>query len=370
MVNTPLRTLALLLGFAHAALSASSQSAELTQSATAEARQMTGAAPLALLTEEAPARLAPSETAAVLRVLAAGSELKPAPTPTADLSANWSAISLYGPFTLYVRNGDIDKGLAIKPASPLYLEPDNAAAVVAYAEEGDAITITGLRGRWTQIELQKTLTAYVEANAIAAKSGNASATTGSAPETEASQETTNVVETPSPTASPESASVELPKPEESAAKPELQAALTVLAEAKLEAGEPELLAIVDSEPTAQTATVALNEGEGSAGSEHGTREWRADASSSNAQTQYKPALNRSQIQGKLVSTRKRFSPRRPYDWQINAKFSFRIAYLDFSRMQGTEQLARYEGQQVIVYGLVSPLGDGQYVMLVESIRLQ
>jgi len=347
MPNTaPRRTLALILGLALAAFSAH-------------------AAPVG---EATPVRLAPSETAAVLRILPAGSELPPAAPANADLPENWRAISLDGPFTLYVRNGDIDKGLAIKPASPLYLEPDNAAAVVAYAEEGDAITITGLRGRWTQIELQKPLTAYVEASAI--KAGNVAATTGPSPETEASKETTNVVETPSPTASPESASVELPKPEEPAAKPELQAALTVLAEAKLEAAEPELLAIVDSEPTAQTATVALNEGEGSAGSEHSTREWRAAASSSNAQTQYKPALNRSQIQGKLVSTRKRFAPRRPYDWQINAKFSFRIAYLDFSRMQGTEQLARYEGQQVIVYGLVSPLGDGQYVMLVESIRLQ
>jgi len=359
----PRRILALILGLSLAAFSAHA----------------------ALVAESTPVRLAPSETAAVLRILSAGSEVKPlSAEPATPTPATWQAITLDGPFTLYVRNGDIDKGLAIKPASPLYLEPDTAAAVVAYAEEGDAITITGLRGRWTQIELQKPLTAYVEASAI--KAGNAAATTGPSVETEVSKETINVVETPSPTASPEPATVEIPKPEEPATNPEPQTTLTVLAETESETAEPELLAMIDSEPDAKVATISLAESEGSAArtvlrtspvsqlDEPTAAVANAATSAATTPSQINQSatapLNRSQIQGKLVSTRKRFAPRRPYDWQINAKFSFRIAYLDFSRMQGTEQLARYEGQQVIVYGLVNPLGDGQYVMLVESIRLQ
>jgi len=293
------------------------------------------------LSTERPARLAPNDNAAVLRILPAGSELSPA-SVSDKLPSTWQAITLDGPFTLYVRNGDIDKGLAIKPASPLYLEPDNAAAVVTYAEAGDVITITGLRGRWTQIELNKPLTGYVSAQA-----GNAPATTN---ETAPAISTLPVpipspTKTVSPTASNEDATVELPEEPEALA-------------AEIEATTPQLVSQVETVPEPAVETVAIAD--------------VAPATRQPPQTQYKPALNRSQIQGKLVSTRKRFGARRPYayDWQINAKFSFRIAYLDFSRMQGTDQLARYEGRQVIVYGLVSPLGDGQYVMEVESIRLQ
>jgi len=364
MVNTTLRTLALSLSLTLASVTAHSET----------------------LTEEATVKLAPSENAAVLRILPAGSELKPATDTQANdtaarstpavprqinTSATWQAVTLNGPFTLYVRNGDIDKGLAIKPAAPLYLEPDNAAAVVTYAEEGDAITITGLRGRWTQIELDKPLTGYV-----ATKTSNAPATTNDEAATTATTvalETAKTTEIPPVTNSTADATAQLPESE------------TLAPEA-----EPKPPAVIDSEPAAQTAsdaraqepTVALSNSEGSASSERSTREWRAAASTTVSQLdepttearQIKQpataALNRSQIQGKLVSTRKRFGARRPYEWQINAKFSFRIAYLDFSRMQGTDQLARYEGRQVIVYGLVSPLGDGQYVMQVESIRLQ
>jgi|GEM_PF-785309 len=383
------------LGFVLTALTAvaqndkspTSESASATQPATAEARQIIGSA----LAKETPARLAPSETAAVLRVFAAGSKLKPTTTPTADLSANWNAISLDGPFTLYVRNGDIDKGLAIKPASPLYLEPDTAAAVVAYAEEGDAITITGLRGRWTQIELQKSLTAYISISSSNLKittentatnaDEDASATTTrqinwSATAPSAKTETLAVAETPALTAPTEAARVELPEPEELATEPEPQAALTVLAET--ETGEPELLAITDSAPLAQTTVVtmqpaAVSEGEGSAA--HAalrTSPTPPRQINQSATPAHKPALNRSQLQGKLLRARNFFGSRRgySYEWQLNAKFSFRVAYLDFSRMQGTEQLARYAGQQIVVYGLVNPLGDGQYVMQVESIRLQ
>jgi len=360
--------------------SPTSEPASAAQPATAEARQIIEPA----LAKETPAQLAPSETASVLRILAAGSKLKPATAPTADLSANWHAISLDGPFTLYVRNGDIDKGLAIKPASPLYLEPDNAAAVVAYAEEGDAITITGLRGRWTQIELQKPLTAYVAANAIAVKSGNAVSTTSDTPpetESEPPTKTLTISETPSPTASTEAASVELPEPEELTAEPEQQASLTVLAEA--ETGKPVLLAVIDSEPDAQTATndaqaqsatIALADAAPAGAQAAQAAAGVMDASATTTRQIKGSATppNRSQLQGKLVRTRNFFGSRRgySYEWQLNAKFSFRVAYLDFSRMQGTEQLARYAGQQIVVYGLVSPLGDGQYVMRVESIRLQ
>ncbi|KXU34020.1 hypothetical protein AXK12_08305 [Cephaloticoccus capnophilus] len=289
------------------------------------------------------ARLAPNENAAVLRSLPAGSKLTPATTPT-ELPPAWEAITLDGPFTLYVRNGDIDKGLAIKPSSPLYLEPDNAAAVVTYAAVGDAISITGLRGRWTQIELQKPLTAYVARSAA----GNAAATTSDTAPTISTLPVPIPApeETASPTASTKDATVELPE------------ALPA------ETETPETLAVVDSEPIGQTEPLAQAANPPRAIDSAATTPSQINRSAS-------APLNRSQIQGKLVSTRKRFGPRRPYDWQINAKSNFRIAYLDFSQMQGTDQLARYEGRAVVVYGLVRPLGDdGQYVMLVESIRPQ
>jgi len=326
----------------------------------------------ASLATETAARLAPDDNAAVLRVLPAGSEVSSANAAT-ELPVGWQAVTLDGPFTLYVRNGDIDKGLAIKPASPLYLEPDNAAAVVAYAEEGDSITITGLRGRWTQIELQKPLTAYVSASDVTARS-NAAATTL---ETKAQQPE------PPQTASVQISVVESPEPPKLISEPVAQPEPETTAIAEPEAETPEAPAVVDDATVAEIATVALSEGEGSAAASAQalparavqaavppTPDVAAQSASATPQAAYKPALTRSQLQGKLVSTRRRFAPRRPYDWQLNAKLSFRVAYLDFSRMQGTDQLARYAGQQVVVYGLVSPLGDGQYVMEVESIRLQ
>jgi len=332
----------------------------------------------ATLPVETAARLAPSPEAAVLRVLPAGSTLRAAPEPS-PVSANlgddepttaarqikgskthWQAITLDGPFTLYVRNGDIDKGLAIKPDSPLYLAPDLAATVVTYAAEGDAITITGLHGRWTQIELDKPLTAYVanvptlaQAATPAARTATASATApaeaaSSTPESGPPEAAPATVATPaSPIQTAEAAAV---VPSESVATAAAQGAAPADA-APLEIAET----VVADAPVANRAAPS-----------------QSRLASSAPAPAHKPGLTRNLLQGKLVRTRRFFSAQRgyAYDWQLNAKFNFRVAYLDFSRMQGTEQLARFAGQQVAVYGIVSPLGDGQYVMEVESIRLQ
>jgi len=77
------------------------------------------------------------------------------------------------------------------------------------------------------------------------------------------------------------------------------------------------------------------------------------------------------FQGKLVSTRSAFHPRRPYDYQLNDDSGERYAYLDVSKLLATEQFNRYLDRTVIAYGVAQAVpGTKDMVIRVESLQLR
>jgi hypothetical protein len=113
------------------------------------------------LTETKAVHTKPDDAAPVLRVLSAGTEPAAAAGSVASTPAGWMAVDVPGPFEGYVENKDLTKSLDVKPGTNIRLEPKADAGIVAVAEKDDKTTITGLRGKWTQISLEKNLIGYV-----------------------------------------------------------------------------------------------------------------------------------------------------------------------------------------------------------------
>ena len=103
----------------------------------------------------------PEATSPAVSFLKAGVEPVPAPNSPPGLPAGWIAVELPGPFEAYVENKDLNKGLDVKPGVSMRVAPKPDAGVLAVAEKDDKVTITGLRGKWTQISLEKKLLGYV-----------------------------------------------------------------------------------------------------------------------------------------------------------------------------------------------------------------
>ncbi|MBP6507684.1 MAG: hypothetical protein KA257_08980 [Opitutaceae bacterium] len=77
------------------------------------------------------------------------------------------------------------------------------------------------------------------------------------------------------------------------------------------------------------------------------------------------------FQGKFVSTKRAFAPRRPYDWQLNDDAGVRYAYLDISKLLLTEQIEKYIDHVVVVYGTPKPAPSGRdFVIQIESLQLK
>ncbi|MBL9209751.1 MAG: hypothetical protein JNL92_04745 [Opitutaceae bacterium] len=127
----------------------------------------------------------PDASSPAISFLKAGAEPSAALNAPADLPAGWIAIELAGPFECYVENKDLTKALDVKPGTPLRLAPKADAAVLTIAEKGDKTSISGLKGKWTQLSLEKKLTGYVRVGAEpafpAAAATQAGAPTGSTP---------------------------------------------------------------------------------------------------------------------------------------------------------------------------------------------
>ncbi len=77
------------------------------------------------------------------------------------------------------------------------------------------------------------------------------------------------------------------------------------------------------------------------------------------------------FQGKFVSTRSPFRPRRPHDWALNDDAGKRYAFLDISKLLLTEQIESYVDRVVVVYGAAKPGPDGKDIVIqVESLQLK
>ena len=118
------------------------------------------AAPLAVTTA---VHTKPDASSPAISFLKAGTDPVPAANSPANLPAGWIAIELPGPFEGYVENKDLSKALDVKPGVSIRMAPKADAPVLAVAEKDEKVTITGLRGKWTQISLEKKLLGYVKA---------------------------------------------------------------------------------------------------------------------------------------------------------------------------------------------------------------
>lgn len=234
----------------------------------------------------------PDASLPAISYLKAGSEPIPAAGVTTPLPSGWIAVELRGPFEGFVENKDLAKSLDVKPGAPIRLAPKADAAVLTLAEETDRTTITGIRGKWTQISLDRKIIGYAFVG------------TGTSPAAPAAA-------APGPAAPP-----------------------------------PVTPGIYGVTPTGQPApTVSLGEG-GASG------------------------LPR-QYSGRLVSTRRPFTPRRPFDYALNDEAGRRYAYVDISRLLQPEQLEKYLNLNVVVFGTTTATADGRDIVIrIESINLK
>ena len=102
----------------------------------------------------------PSAQSTVATYLKAGEEPRPAPAATAP--AGWMAVALAGPFEVYVENKDLTKSLDVRPGAALRQAPKADAPVLITAGPAEKATITGIRGRWTQLSLERPLVGFIQ----------------------------------------------------------------------------------------------------------------------------------------------------------------------------------------------------------------
>ena len=103
----------------------------------------------------------PDSSSPALTYFKAGTEPTPATGASAGAPAGWMAVELPGPFEGYVENKDLAKSLDVKPGALIRLEPKADAGVLKVAAADDKSTITGIRGKWTQISLEQKLIGYI-----------------------------------------------------------------------------------------------------------------------------------------------------------------------------------------------------------------
>ena len=112
----------------------------------------------------------PDASSPVIAVLPAGADMPTLSDKAGAAPPGWVAVDMAGPFQGYVRNKDLTKQLDILPGSSIYLSPKEDTVPFATYEKGDKADITGLHGKWTQINLQKSLVGYIQADAAASVS--------------------------------------------------------------------------------------------------------------------------------------------------------------------------------------------------------
>ena len=77
------------------------------------------------------------------------------------------------------------------------------------------------------------------------------------------------------------------------------------------------------------------------------------------------------LEGKIVSTRHPFTPRRPYDYELDDTSGSRLAYVDVSHLLLTAHMENYIDHIVDVYGTVRLMdGGNNLVIAAESLQLK
>ncbi|MFH1499622.1 MAG: hypothetical protein ABII82_17570 [Verrucomicrobiota bacterium] len=105
----------------------------------------------------------PEASAATIVTLPAGTDLAHAAGVKAP--AGWAAVTLPGPHTVFVDDKDLLKNFDVKPGAAYRSAPAADATVLATATAADTVEITGLSGRWLQLNLKRDLTGYIRTSA-------------------------------------------------------------------------------------------------------------------------------------------------------------------------------------------------------------
>lgn len=252
----------------------------------------------------------PDISSPVVSYLKAGTTPTPASEAMADTPAGWVAVELPGPFEVYVQNKEIGKSLDIRPGAPLHLQPKLESGVLTTMVKGDKVEITGLRGKWTQIKLDKKLVGYVRLAGLP---------------------TPAIATTPTPVnAVPAAPSASTTSPAPAAQAPVAPPPVPPVAYGVAPGGQ---------------AAPMVDLGDGGAST--------------------LPRL----FQGKFASTRRPFAPRRPYDYQLNDEAGVRYAYVDLSKLLITESIEKYLERTVVVFGMAQKTQpNGDIVIIAESIQ--
>lgn len=103
----------------------------------------------------------PDDASPSITFLKAGTDPIAAPDTIATTPAGWMAIEVPGPFEGYVQDRDLTKNLDMKPGAQIHLAPKAEAGVLTAALKDDKTNITGQRGRWLQIRLERKITGYI-----------------------------------------------------------------------------------------------------------------------------------------------------------------------------------------------------------------
>lgn len=257
-------------------------------------------APAAPLSVTTAVHTKPDASSPTVTFLKAGAEPAIAPGQLATTPAGWMAVELPGPFEGYVENKDLTKSLDVKEGAAIRLAPKADAGVLTVAAKDEKTTITGLRGRWTQISLERKLVGYI----------NVGSAPGYLPP---------IATTPAGSA-----------PVAPASAPMANAPVSPVAYGVAGPGQPAPM---------------VNLGDAN-------------------------ALPR-QFAGRFVSTRRPFTPRRPFDYALNDDAGKRYAYLDISKLLLTEQIEKYVDHAVVVFGAARASADGKDIVIqVETLQLK
>jgi hypothetical protein len=77
------------------------------------------------------------------------------------------------------------------------------------------------------------------------------------------------------------------------------------------------------------------------------------------------------FEGRFASAKRWIGPSRPYDWELVDSSGTRLAYLDVHKLLLTEQMEKYIGHTVGVYGTIAPIPNHHDVVVtVESLQLR
>ena len=111
-------------------------------------------------------RSRPDLGAPVIGQLKAGDEPVAAQGSAASAPAGWIAVEVPGPVDGFVSNADITKSLDVRVGAPIRQEASANGTVIANGEKGDVTHITGLRGRWTQVSIERKRIGYIRQRVI------------------------------------------------------------------------------------------------------------------------------------------------------------------------------------------------------------